>query len=374
MQATVMVRTALRRLSTAQVRRVRATQLGAAGGDVPRIYREIERDFGVLAPPIALHAPAPDVMAASWLTLRETLLVPGAAPRAHKEAVATAVSAGNSCPFCVTMHSSMLRDLVGYRDGAIRDPAARAVADWARANATAATDTADAADTDAGRGVPFPAEQAPELVGTAVCLHYLNRMVNIFLGELPMPPYVPAAALGVVRRVLVWLIKSGERRTPRPGTSLDLLPAAPLPADLRWARANPAIAEAYARSAAAIERAGRRSVPAEVRELVVEHVSRWDGRPIGPSRAWVEDAVAVLPADLRPAGRLGLLTALASYQIDQSVIDRFRADRPDDRTLIDLTSWASFTAARRVGGWMRIRSDAIGTSPETHPPPGTAAR
>jgi AhpD family alkylhydroperoxidase len=366
MQATSVVRTALRRLSTAQVRQVRATQLGAARGDVPRIYREIERDFGVLAPPIALHAPAPDVMAATWLMLRETLLVPGAAPRAHKEAVATAVSAANSCPFCVTMHSSMLSDLAGYRDGALRDPAARAVAEWVEANATPRSGV--------GRPVPFPAEHAPELVGTAVCLHYLNRMVNIFLGELPMPTYVPAAALGVVRRVLVWLIKSGERRIPRPGTSLDLLPEAALPADLRWAEGDGAIAGAFARGAAAIDGAGRRAVPAEVRELVVAHVSRWDGRPLGPSRAWVEDAVAALPAGLRPAGRLALLTALASYQIDQPVIDRFRADRPDDRSLIELTSWASFTAARRAGAWMRIRPDEVGTSPRLPHLPGAEGR
>jgi len=348
-----LVRASLRSLSTAQVRHVRAVRFDAAGDDVARIYREIERDSGVLAPPIVLHAPAPDVLAASWLMLRETVLVPGVVPRAQKEAVCTAVSEGNSCPFCVTMHSSMLRDLVGYRDGTILDPAARVAADWATANATS--------DTGAGRPVPFSVEQAPEMVGTAVTMQYLNRMVNIFLGERPMPPYAPAAALGPVRRVLVWLIKLAERRGPRPGASLDLLPEASLPADLRWAAGNAVIAEAYARGAAAIERAGHRSVPAQVRELVLEHLSRWDGRPIGLSRAWAEEAVVALPADRRPAGRLALLTALASYQVDQPTIDCFRAKQPDDRSLIDLTSWASLTAARRVGGWMRIRAEAIGT-------------
>jgi alkylhydroperoxidase family enzyme len=350
MRGTTLVATVLRGLSTAQVRHVRAVRFGTADGDVARVYRDLEQDFGVLAPPIALHAPAPDVLAASWLMLRETLLVPGAAPRAHKEAVSTAVSEGNNCPFCITMHSSMLGDLVGYRDGVIPDPAAQAVADWATANATP--------ETAVGHPVPFPAEQAPEMVGTAVVLQYLNRMVNIFLGELPLPPHAPAAALGVVRRVLVWLIKSAEDRGPRPGVSLDLLPEAQLPADLRWAAGNAAIAEAYARGAAAVDAAGRRSVPTEVRELVLEHLSRWDGRPIGPSRAWVEDAVAALAEDQRAAARLGLLTALASYQIDQSVIDRFRAGEPDDRALIDLTSWASLAAARRIGGWMRTRADA----------------
>ncbi|MFD0205219.1 MULTISPECIES: carboxymuconolactone decarboxylase family protein [Saccharothrix] len=344
-----LVRAGLRGLSTSQVRQVRAVRYGAADADVARVYRELERDFGVLAPPIALHASAPDVLAASWLVLRETLLVPGAVPRERKEAVATAVSETNDCPFCVSMHSSMLIDLVGYRDGSIPEPAARAAAEWATANATPGG--------AAGHPVPFGVGQAPEMVGTAVLLQYLNRMVNIFLGELPFPPGAPAAAMPVVRRVLVWLIKSAERRGPRPGASLDLLPDAPLPADLKWAEGNEAIAGAYARAAAAIEAAGRRSVADGVRSLVLEHVARWDGRPMGVSRAWVEDAIAVLPADQRHSGRLALLTALASYQIDQTVLDRFRAGQPDDQSLVDLTSWSSLAAARRVGSWMRFRAE-----------------
>ncbi|ROP41683.1 AhpD family alkylhydroperoxidase [Saccharothrix texasensis] len=343
-----LVQAGLRGLSTAQVRQVRAVRYGAAEQDVARVYRELERDFGVLAPPIALHASSPDVLAAAWLMLRETLLVPGTASRAHKEAVSTAVSETNNCPFCVSMHSSMLIDLVGYRDGAIPDPGTRAVAEWATANATP--------DGAAGHPVPFPASQGPEMIGTAVILQYLNRMVNIFLGELPLPPGAPAASMTVVRRVLVWLIKSAERRGPRPGASSDLLPDAPLPEDMKWAEGHAAIAGAYARAAAAVDEAGRRSVPAEVRSLVLEHLARWDGKPMGVSRAWVEDAIAGLPEDQRDAGRLALLTALASYQIDQSVLDRFRAGRPDDGSLIDLTSWSSLAAARRVGSWMTFRA------------------
>lgn len=343
------VKAGLRGLSTAQVRLVRPVRYGAAGGTVGRVYRELERDFGVLAPPVALHASSPDVLAATWLMLRETLLVPGSVPRERKEAVSTAVSETNNCPFCVTMHASMLIDLVGYRGGHIPEPAARAVAEWTTANATP--------EGAAAHPVPFPAEQAPEMVGTAVTLQYLNRMVNIFLGELPLPPGSPPLSLVVVRRVLVWLMKSAERRGPRPGTSLDLLPDGPLPDDMAWARGHDAIAGAFARVAATIEEAGRRSVPEPARELVLAHVNRWDGRPMGISRAWVEEAVADLPEGQRGAGRLALLTALASYQVDQSVVDRFRAERPDDRSLIDLTSWSSLTAARRVGGWMRFRDE-----------------
>ncbi|WP_447008677.1 carboxymuconolactone decarboxylase family protein [Saccharothrix sp. DSM 118769] len=381
MRATL-VQAGLRGLSTVQVRRVRPVRFGAATGDVARVYRELERDFGVLAPPVALHAPAPDVLAAAWMTLRETLLVPGVVPRAVKEAVSTAVSEGNACPFCVTMHSSVLHDLVGRRGGAAREGVGRAsgrggaaqggvaqggvaqgevaqggvglaaerAAGWATANASP--------DTAAAHPVPFPPEQAPEVVGTAVVLHYLNRMVNLFLGELPLPPRAPAASLAVVRRVLVHLITAAERRGPEPGTSLDLLPDAPLPDDLRWAAGNPAVAGAFARAAAAVERAGLRSVPDEVHELVAAHLARWDGRPVGVSRAWVEDAVGALPAGQRATGRLALLTAMASYQVDQGVVDGFRAVSPEDRALIDVTSWASMAAARRIGSWMRCGPEA----------------
>jgi AhpD family alkylhydroperoxidase len=332
-----LVQIGLRGLSTVQVRQVCAVPHGAARGDVARVYHELERDFGVLAPPVILHAPSPDVLAACWLMLREVLLVPGATPRAWKEAVCTAVSRTNECPFCITMHDSMLTDLVGYRDGEIADPRARAAADWAAL----------------GKPAPFTAEQTPEMVGTAVIMQYLNRMVNIFLGEVPLPPGAPRSALRVVRRVLVWLIKSAERGGPRPGASLDLLPEAPLPEDLSWAAGNAAVAGAYARSAAAVDAAGRRSVPVAVRELVREHLARWDGRPIGPSRAWVEEAVTGLPAGEKAAGRLALLTASASYQIDQPVIDDFRAVTAEDGALIDLTAWASLTTARHLGGGMR---------------------
>ena len=343
MRATL-VQAGLRGLSTSQVRQVRAVRYGAADGTVSRVYRELERDFGVLAPPIALHAPSPDVLAAAWLMLRETLLVPGAVPRAQKEAVSTAVSETNNCPFCISMHSSMLIDLVGYRNGDIPEPESRAASAWATANATP--------EGAADHLVPFPPAHAPELVGTAVILQYLNRMVNIFLGELPLPPGAPAASMTVVRRILVWLIKSAERRAPSPGASLDLLPDAPLPDDMKWAEGHPAIAGAYARAAAAIDEAGHRSVPTEVRSLVLDHLARWDGKPLGVSRAWVEEAITALPTDQQDAGRLALLTALASYQIDQSTLDRFRTTNPDDRSLIDLTAWSSLTAARHVGAWM----------------------
>jgi hypothetical protein len=112
------------------------------------------------------------------------------------------------------------------------------------------------------------------------------------------------------------------------------------------------VAEALARAAAALDATD--VVPQAVRELVGTWLAEWDGQHPGLSRAWVEEAVAELPAADRAAGRLALLTALASYQVDAGVVEEFRRYRPDDRALLELTAWASLTAARTAAGWLPV--------------------
>nr|WP_237554907.1 carboxymuconolactone decarboxylase family protein [Streptomyces sp. SID4948] len=271
--------------------------------------------------------------------LRESLVSPGLVGRREKEAVAAMISDANTCPYCVTMHTSMWASLGGEAE-------ASDVAGWARANATRGSD-------EDGDPVPFPAEHAPELVAVAVLLHYLNRMVNIFLGDAPLPPKVPVQALRVVGPVLNWLQHAAERDTAHPGSSLDLLPPAPLAEDLSWTGRNTVLVQAFSRAAAAIDAAGERALSQPVRRLVLDRLKVWDGRPVGISRGWVDGAVGELAAADRAAGRLALLTALASYQIDDEVIRGFHAETPDDTRLIEATAWAAMAAAREAGAWMR---------------------
>ena len=351
---TALLQKALRR-SLDQVRHVSPVRVGGPDDTVARVYQQAERDFGMLAPPVALHSPAPGPLAASWMMLRESLLADGLVPRATKEAVAAAVSLGNSCPYCITVHATTLSALLGTPTGAavsaddidaIPDPRTRAIARWARRSASRP-------DSHAGE-VPFTRDQAPELAGVAVTFHYLNRMVDIFLADSPLPPNVPGAARGSALRMLGRFMGYAARADHQPGASLELLPAAPLPEDLAWAAGSPHIADAFARASAAIEAAGRQYVPASVRAVLHARLTRWDGGPPGLSRAWVQDEVSSLPAEDRAAGRLVLLTALASYQVDQQVIDAFRWHQPGDQALVATTSWASMAAARQVGCWLRL--------------------
>jgi AhpD family alkylhydroperoxidase len=349
--AGMVIRTALWK-SLSRVRYVSVTRPAHAQDLVAEVYRQVERDLGMLAPPVALHSVAPEVMAACWMMVREALVAKGLVDRTTKEAVATTVSLGNSCQYCVDLHVNTLDALGEEREAnGIGDPAAgveydhavRRVAEWARARGKRA------AAIQAPQ--PFPDEYGPELIGTVTAFHYVNRMVNVFLPESPLPASVSSTVRSRTLRALGKFMLPAALRCPEPGEALDLLPEAALPGDLAWAADNHPIANAFARAAAAVDAAGERSVPVAVQEIVHRHLSTWDGTHGGPSRAWLIDAVSGLAAEDRPAGRLALLTATASEQLDQSIIDDFRRVEPEDRALVELTAWASFTAARAIGNW-----------------------
>lgn len=354
-------RTAVRG-SLAQIRHVVAVPPERAEGLVAEVYRQVERDFGLLAPPVALHSPAPESLAAAWLMLRETLVASGRADRSAKETVASGVSHANSCPYCVDVHSTMLHGLIEDRDaaaiaegdlGLVGNLRLRRLAIWARGDAGPATVGATAAMPSTG--------EASELIGVAVTFHYLNRMVNIFLGPSPIPERAPSVVRSGLRRLLGRVVGRTARQPVAPGAALSLLPAAPLAADLVWAEPSDHVGAAFARAAAAIDELGARVVAEPVRDLVTAFVAAWDGAPTGPSRSWVGEVVAVLPPVHRAAAVLAILTACASYQVDDGVIGRYREQHPGAESLLGLTAWASLVAARRMGALLGVPPASAGT-------------
>jgi AhpD family alkylhydroperoxidase len=336
------------RRSLAQIRYVSPVLPDAASGLVAGVYAQAERDFGLVAAPLVLHSPAPQVLAAAWLMLRETLLATGSAAREQKEVVAAAVSVANECPYCVAVHSAAVRGLVGGsvpaelaagRFGDIADPGLRDIAMWA----------ASVGKPGAPVALSVPAASFPELAGVAVTFHYLNRMVSIFLPESPLPPLTPKPMGGWVMGMLASAMLAPA---PVPGTSLDLLPDAPLPAEFSWAAGQPHVAGALARAAAAIEKDGQDVVPEQVRDMVLDRLRGWDGRPPDMNRGWAQKLAAGLaPAD-RPVGRLALLAAFAPYQVTQDDIREVKITWSE--ALIMLTSWASMAAARTIASSLRV--------------------
>ncbi len=341
------IRLALRR-SLHDIHHLSAVAPKHATGQVATVYRQLEREFGLLAPPIALHSPAPAVLAAAWVMLRESLVAQGVATRAAKEVVATSVSRANTCPYCVEVHGMTLGSL-GHGDLAatltegteITDPDSAALAAWARG---------EQSEPPPGRTT----EELAELVGVAVAFHYLNRMVNIFLGSSPLPASVPDSARPTVRRVLGRFLRPSGR--VEPGESLSLLPEASVPVDLAWARGNPVVCTAFARAAGTIDAVS--AVPASVRHLVLSELVGWDGAPLGLSTAWVVPLLDDLPLAERPTARLALLTAFASTQVDSSVIAEFREHNGSAKDLVEVVSWAGLAAARALGARIPVSAPA----------------
>ncbi|MGW4040341.1 carboxymuconolactone decarboxylase family protein [Streptomyces sp. NPDC004778] len=332
--------------SLRQIRHVAAVPYAQARGPVAEVYAQARREFGVVAPPLALHSPAPETLAASWLLLRETLLADGLVSRAAKEAVATGVSRANDCPYCVEVHEAKLATLTG--------PDAHGdLADWAAGSGT-----------DPGAELPFDADQAPEILGTAVTFHYLNRMVRLFLPDSPVPDSAPTAGRGPVMRMVARAMSPDAGTAVRPGAALGLLPAAPLPDQLAWAKAAPAVAGALARAVACVDTVAERWIPEPVRDLVHAGLAVHDGTVPGPSRAWLSTATAGLGGEQLPLARLALLVALNPHQITDADIEEFRALHPEDRELIELASWAALTAAVRIGA--RFTRPARPAAPAPH--------
>ncbi|KFU79170.1 alkylhydroperoxidase AhpD family core domain-containing protein [Amycolatopsis lurida] len=307
--APALVKLALRR-ALREVRYVRPVPFGRATGLVRDVYGRLERDFGMLAPPVALHSPSPDVLAASWVMLRESLVASGETSRADREVVATLVSRENSCPYCVEVHGMAL-DSLGRSSVASAIAEGRSVA-------------------DPRAGTLSPGARA-ELTAVAFAFHYLNRMVSVFLGASPLPSSVPDSARAKAKAVLGRFLRPVEGAPP--GDSLDLLPGGS--GDFVWAVGNPVVADAFSRASTAF---GALAVSSAVREVVERELSTWDGSPPGLSRSWVDSFDD-------PGVRLALVVAKAPYQVDDALV---AAAGLGDRELVELVGWAGFTAAARA--------------------------
>jgi hypothetical protein len=176
-------------------------------------------------------------------------------------------------------------------------------------------------------------------------------MVSFFLTETPLPSN-RGWLKGTLKRMAGWYFSFSANRSKLQGESLKLLPDSELPSDLIWAQDSQWVAQAFARFATVIDEIGEESLSKAVRHCVQSYVEAWDGESPGISRQWVEQAIQNLDDKSKVVGRLVLTTAIAPYQVDDEMIEHFRADYPKEETLLGALAWGSFTVARRIGTWL----------------------
>lgn len=331
-----------------------------ADGLVADVYQELSSEF-LFLPPAMLHSPIPELLAGTWMMLREAHLT-GCVSRMLKEAVAVGVSGFNSCLYCVESHTLRLRE-AGADTNAImiRDHSNRVAAliDWAG--------SCPAYPLSVSAHAPFSQREAPEIIGTAVCLHYFNRVVNVFLEQSPLPlPSALGWARGIFERLAAKSLAGRTTNTQRLTTASSCgLSSADLPADLQWARTNGATADAFARMAHVVDNICSTFVPVQIRAFVTARIARWNGERL-PEKAWATSAVQSLPEVDRPLATLLLLTSFASHRVDARDVAAARAsfgtETEWDKTLLGGVAWAAFCAARRASTWLQTSNTAFNRS------------
>lgn len=335
-------------VSMRTIRYVHPIPPARAEGLLNEVCDQIDDDF-VLGGPLVVHSQTPVLMAGMWMVGREVNLVTTALGRPEKEAIAAAVAVTNRCPYCVDLHTTMNHAAERHEvaaairtGGRVDDPHWDAVIEWALATRTP--------DAKILRDPPFEADELPEAIGNALFFNYVNRVVNV-LFEGSALGRGNGFAKGVMLRTFGAELRHQLRRPLDPGTSVDLLPRAELPADLAWAEGQPTVADALARWNASLEMDTDLALSPTAKARVRRVVDDWDGEdpPIG--RGWVTPHLEAVEPEERPVLRIALLAALDSHRVIEADV-RAVLDGFDDETLIRAVAYGAFVAARRVGEWL----------------------
>jgi alkylhydroperoxidase family enzyme len=308
------------------VRHITAASVRRSTGLNRRVFAQMQRENAGVHGPFLVHASQPTLLAAVWALFRETQLA-GGVPRAHQETIALLVAEENRCPWCIEAHELALQT----------QPRVPEVVAWYSAH----PDPLEATPHPAFTPETFVAHRAAVLLW-----QYINRITNVLLVDSAWQRFGSwrAPLTRVMGRVFGAFFL---HRRYEPGRALVFVSDAPLPKHLAWARPHRPIAAALAYFHQQIQQIGTAHIPPTVQGFVLEFVRAHRGQIMGLSRRWADDAVELLESDQRPLAKLLVLTALASYQIDDVVVQSVRASLPTDADLLAVLAWGSYAVYNR---------------------------
>ena len=353
-------------LSVQTMRYVSAVPNRKAEGLTKQVYDMIREDFFKNGS-LTSRSKVPELMAAIWMGGRESMLVADKVDRTTKDAVSAVLSQENDCPYCEDMLVSLVHaggeheaagDIFAQNGLDATDGTLRKRLEWVRAIATPGQDDIPA--------TPFTDEQLPEILGTLMGMSDINRFSHVVMEDSPV-----SAPLGMRKiKALALRLFGKELATTRrvqlePGRTLALLPPAPLPEDMAWAKLNPRVADALARWTATVEREAAGVISPRVRAVVDSALNAWSGEQMPISRSWVNAEVEGLDGEERAIASLAIVLAKAPYQVDEKMAEAVLERTHDEAHFIRILAWASFTGARRFTQLVaeRVKADRMVQTP-----------
>lgn len=355
------------RLSIKTMRYVQSVPRKSATGLVRKIYDMIAEDF-FLNGSLTSRSKVPVLLAAIWTVGRESILVDDKVERTHKEAMTAVLSQINYCPYCEDMLVSLVhagkahaaaKDIFAQNRLESVDDTLRTRLEWVRAIASFGENEIPT--------TPFTEEQLPEVIAALMAMSDINRFSHVVMAASPVSaPFGWQFVKSALLRMFGIELRITKAKPLVPSKALGLLPPAPLPSDMAWAKQNPRIAEAVSRWAAAVEREVQSVISPEVQRVVRRSLKNWHGELMPMSRSWVEREITGLEGDDRAIARLALVLAKAPYQVDAGLAETVLSDNADQGRFIRILAWSSYSAARRFAAYIAevagARLDNIGNA------------
>jgi AhpD family alkylhydroperoxidase len=343
-------------LSVQTMRYVEAVPTRDATGLTRRVYEMIREDFFKNGS-LTSRSAVPELMAAIWTLGREAMLVEDRVDRTTKDALSAVLSQINDCAYCEDMLISLVHaagdhdaadDIFAGNGFAASNDLLRRRLEWLKAVATEGSELPD---------TPFSDEQLPEVIGTIMGMTDINRFSHVVMESSPVgAPLGLRSIKAFALRIFGVELNVTRSRRITPGRSLDLLPAAALPADMAWAAANPRIGEAVARWVATVEHEGGRAISSATREHVRDVLERWNGETMPLDGRWIDADVEGLSGNDRAIARLAVVLAKAPYRVTDAMVRDVLGDERDAERFVRVLAWSSYAAARRFASLVAARS------------------
>ena len=324
---------------------IKSIKPSQASGEVKEVYSQLKAEMGDVVEPISLHALIPNLLKGIWGILRETVIIEDATKRKTKEAVGAAVSSSNECPYCVDAHTIMI---IGLQDKTVADAIVkrsiemisddyvRSVVNWSfnTRNFKSMTVT----------NPPFTMKEAPEIIGTAVFFHYLNRMVTIFLGPTILPlniNFLKGMMKSMAAKMFAGVLN--KEKEGHLGGQLEEVK------ELYWTKSNPRVQYVYTYFYNTVQELGVKYIPEEVRRLISNEVNNWDGEDLMSTKE-LDALIDKISTRNQPLARMLYLTAFSPHRIQSYHFNEFKMfyAGKDEQILASL-AWASLTASVKIG-------------------------
>ena len=315
-----------------------------AHGIIKKINLQIDKDL-IIVPPNSLSTPSERVHPLRWAGIREFLAVENHIPRVTKEAIAATISELNNCPYCEEAHETAIAAL---GDKAVIDEKIKAIIVWSQNTRNP--------DAEIIKNPPFKITEAPEIIGTALLFHSINRLVSIFVSESLLPgilsnKYIKKTALKFAAKTIV---KSFVEKELEAGDSLQFIEHRTVLKHLQWAKSLPAYGQIFTAIDSVLKDIEKDIIPPTSARILKEAIDVWQGEDMPLGRSWLVDRTKDVSENEKPVTALILLAAFAPYTITENDIQSFKKSNPSDKDLLETCYWSIEMLTNKISTWLTL--------------------